>query len=734
MKAVWEIFRADLSRAHRSVISMVVVLGLVVLPSFFAWFNISASWDPFANTKNLRIAIANTDKGYKSDLIPLEVNIGNRVVSALRTNEQFNWVIDSEEQAIEKTRSGEYYAAVVIPPDFSKEMLTFFSSDAHSTPLTYYINEKKNGLAPKIAGQGAERVSSQINQVFARTVAEIAVDTASSLSDSLSDPTNVRGIQALNSRLESTSQRLNAAATSADAYAGLIASSVQLVDSTQTMIASASKARDPLESAANNASASVDQISAGASRAASALSSAVSASAQSLGALSASIDDVYSRGGSSVTSAVATLRSQASSVGNQATQYLHVKETLANLPGTPISQDVLDRLQASADRLSALQNAINKLADDMEKNAADAGSNHQDVKSLVGQAQSAISSLKSDVDSTLRPQLERLSGTINSATSSMENLRAQLSAASSSVNDGSNGVREGLSKLQSTFSGIGTQLREASQKIADIHNKLNDALESGNLAKVRTIIGSDPQALAVALAAPVGITTIPVYPVDNFGSQMAPFYTALALWVGSVLMIITIRSDVTTENVVEGLDSSHPAVGYFKRHHLGLWEGFLGRYLIFGLIALTQATILSLGLLFFVKIQHVHPWLFMCTAWAIALVFSLLLYTFIATFGNAGKALGVLFLVLQITGAGGSFPLAILPNFFRSISPYLPATHGITALRAAIAGYSGGEYLDAMLLLSVFALVAALLGFGLRPLLIKRTRLLVEKLESTKLM
>lgn len=734
MKAVWEIFRADLSRAHRSVISMVVVLGLVVLPSFFAWFNISASWDPFANTKNLRIAIANTDKGYKSDLIPLEVNIGNRVVSALRTNEQFNWVIDSEEQAIEKTRSGEYYAAVVIPPDFSKEMLTFFSSDAHSTPLTYYINEKKNGLAPKIAGQGAERVSAQINQIFAQTVAEIAVDTASSLSDSLSDPTNVRGIQALNSRLESTSQRLNAAATSADAYAGLIASSVQLVDSTQTMIASASKARDPLESAANNASASVDQISVGASQAASVLSSAVSASAQSLGALSASIDDVYSRGGSSVASAVATLRSQASSVGNQATQYLHVKETLANLPGTPISQDVLDRLQASADRLSALQNAINKLADDMEKNAADAGSNHQDVKSLVGQAQSAISSLKSDVDSTLRPQLERLSGTINSATSSMENLRAQLSAASSSVNDGSNGVREGLSKLQSTFSGIGTQLREASQKIADIHNKLNDALESGNLAKVRTIIGSDPQALAVALAAPVGITTIPVYPVDNFGSQMAPFYTALALWVGSVLMIITIRSDVTTENVVEGLDSSHPAVGYFMRHHLGLWEGFLGRYLIFGLIALTQATILSLGLLFFVKIQHVHPWLFMFTGWAIALVFSFLLYTFIATFGNAGKALGVLFLVLQITGAGGSFPLAILPDFFRSISPYLPATHGITALRAAIAGYSGGEYVDAMLLLSVFALVAALLGFGLRPLLIKRTRLLVEKLESTKLM
>jgi len=734
VKAVWQIFRADLHRAHRSIISLVVVLGLVVLPSIFAWFNIAASWDPFANTKNLRIAIANSDEGYKSDLVPLKINIGDQVVAALRANEDFDWVVDSEAQAVEKTRSGEYYAAVVIPQDFSRDMMTFFSSDAHSTPLTYYINEKKNGLSPKIAGQGAEHVSAQINQAFAQTLAEIAVDTASSLSDSLSDPSNLRGIQALNSRLETTSTRLGNAAASADAYAGLIGSSIQLVDSTQTMINNAAQAKDPLSSAGNTASSSIAQMSSGASQAASALSSAVSASASSLDSLSSSIDAVYSQGGNTVTSAVATLRSQAEAVGNQVTQYLHVKETLSQLPGSPISQDVLNRLQASADRLNALQSAINAAADDLEKNGAAAAANHQDVKSLIEQAKTAVGTLKSDVESTLRPQLEQLSQTMNSATSSMENLRAQLSAASSSVNDGSNGVREGLSKLQSTFSGIGTQLREASQKIADIHNKLNDALESGNLAKVRTIIGSDPQALAVALAAPVGVTTIPVYPVDNFGSQMAPFYTALALWVGSVLMIITIRSDVTTENVVEGLDSSHPAVEYFKRHRLGLWEGFLGRYLIFGLIALTQATILSLGLLFFVKIQHVHPWLFMFTAWAIALVFSFLLYTFIATFGNAGKALGVLFLVLQITGAGGSFPLAILPDFFRSISPYLPATHGITALRAAIAGYSGGEYVDAMLLLGVFVLVAALLGFGLRPLLIKRTRLLVEKLESTKLM
>ena len=105
---------------------------------------------------------------------------------------------------------------------------------------------------------------------------------------------------------------------------------------------------------------------------------------------------------------------------------------------------------------------------------------------------------------------------------------------------------------------------------------------------------------------------------------------------------------------------------------------------------------MGLGDLYFLKVQHAHPLQFMGTLWLTAVVFSFLMYTLIATFGNAGKALGVLLLVLQISGAGGAFPLAILPSFYSSISPFLPATHAMTALRASIAGYAGHEYGDAM--------------------------------------
>ena len=117
MRTIWAIYRADLRRAHRSLIASVVVFGLVVIPSLFTWFNVAASWDPFGNTKSLRIAIANTDAGYKSDLVPLHINIGDSVVSALRKNDNFDWVIDSEDAAIQGTRSREYYEAIVNPSD-----------------------------------------------------------------------------------------------------------------------------------------------------------------------------------------------------------------------------------------------------------------------------------------------------------------------------------------------------------------------------------------------------------------------------------------------------------------------------------------------------------------------------------------------------------------------------------------------------------------------------------------
>ena len=91
MKNILHLFKRDVQNVSRSVIGLVVVMGLIIVPCLYAWFNIAGSWDPYGNTGNLKIAVVNTDEGYESDLIPVEVNVGENVIATLRGNESFDW-------------------------------------------------------------------------------------------------------------------------------------------------------------------------------------------------------------------------------------------------------------------------------------------------------------------------------------------------------------------------------------------------------------------------------------------------------------------------------------------------------------------------------------------------------------------------------------------------------------------------------------------------------------------
>ena len=734
MRTMWAIYRADLRRARRSLIAVVVTFGLIVIPSLFTWFNVAASWDPFGNTRSLRIAIANTDVGFKSDLVPLHINIGDQVVSALRKNDNFDWVIATEDEAIEGTRSGDYYAAIVIPEEFSKDMLTFFDGEVSSAPMTYYVNEKKNGISPKLAGQGAEAVSAQVNQTFAQTLAEVALDTASSMGDALSSTTATGAVTKLDNRVQLVAMRLRTAADSADAYAALASSSLTLIDSTTTLVSGVGVAKSSAQSAVGSADSGVTGLTAAATGAIASVSSAIDSSKTELDTLSTSVENVYSTASTSTADASASLRSQAGVLDSHATTYEDIKKTLKDMPGSPVSQSSLDTLQSTADRLRTLATNLRDAATDLDTKTSNAQTNHDNITTLIADAHQAVDDLSADYDNDLKPKLDSLASTLSSAQSSLSSARSSLSSSTSTASDGSDSAREKLTSLRDSLTSAASDMRDSAGKMDSLHTSIKEAQDSGDLTTLKDIIGNNPEALAAAIAAPVGVETIRVYPVANFGSQMAPMYTILALWVGSVLMAVSIRSDVSDDNVADGLAEDDPLRATLTASPIRLPAGYLGRYLIFGTIALAQATLLGLGDLYFLKVQHNHPLEFMGTLWLTAVVFSFLMYTLIATFGNAGKALGVLLLVLQISGAGGAFPLAILPPFFSSVSPFLPATHAITALRASIAGYSGHEYADAMWFLASFILFAAFLGLALRPLLVRGNRRMVAKLESTKLL
>ena len=154
MKLIWKIFVRDVRQATRNVIAVIVAMGLVIVPALYAWYNIAASWDPYGNTKALKVAVANVDKGYKSGLMPITINVGETVTSTLRANHDLDWQFVDRAKAIDGVNSGEYYAALIIPKSFSSDMMTLFSPKIKHAKLEYYLNEKINPIAPHITDQG----------------------------------------------------------------------------------------------------------------------------------------------------------------------------------------------------------------------------------------------------------------------------------------------------------------------------------------------------------------------------------------------------------------------------------------------------------------------------------------------------------------------------------------------------------------------------------------------------
>ncbi len=137
MAKAWTIFVNDLKHLCANTVTTIILVGLILLPSLFTWYNIMACWNVFDNTNSLKIAVASADEGYESELFPMEVNIGEKVISELRGNDQIDWIFTSEDDAIEGTKSGAYYAAIVIPKEFSKDMLTFYSDNGKKAQLIY---------------------------------------------------------------------------------------------------------------------------------------------------------------------------------------------------------------------------------------------------------------------------------------------------------------------------------------------------------------------------------------------------------------------------------------------------------------------------------------------------------------------------------------------------------------------------------------------------------------------
>ena len=736
MRNIIAIFKRDLSRIRGSVVALIVAVGLVIVPTLYAWFNIAGSWDPYGNTGNLKVAVANSDNGYMSDLIPVRVNIGDTVVSALRENDQLDWRFVSESDAVEGVRSGEYYAAVVIPENFSSRMMTVFSSDAEHAEIVYYENQKANAIAPRVTDKAASTVRQQIDETFAKTISDVGLATTSSLLEFMDGDQIAAYAGNLSGTLAGAITTLRDASGSVDEFAGLLQSSTGLLDSTSDLLASAGTASKDAEALVGDAKTGLSGMHDALDAAVAAINQSLKDSAGDYDAAAKAIDEAFGAADAHVSLTVTQLRDASADVAKRASDMRDVQDNIlaverdvegSNLP-EKLKAELVQKIDIVANTVGNVANQqellakhLSDAAASLETGAADARAKAQAVKDGIAEAKGSIGGVKDSYNATLKQQISDLSDAVADVARRGSDMADDLGATVTDLSHAASALSDDLAGAHEVLAGASADLASAADDLQRLKEGLDTAVTSGDLDRVRELIGSDPAALADALAAPVALDRQAVYHIKNYGSAMAPFYTTLSIWVAGIVLAAMLKANVDEADV--------KALGNPRLHEL-----YLGRYAFFALLAFAQATLVCAGDLLFFGIQCEHPFQFMLVGWLAGFVFSNMIYTLTVSFGDIGKAIAVVLLVMQVAGSGGTFPIEMTADFFQAVYPFLPFTHAINAMHAAMAGAYGMEFWIELGTLSLYLIPSLALGLVFRRPVIRANRWIIEKLEETKLM
>lgn len=334
----------------------------------------------------------------------------------------------------------------------------------------------------------------------------------------------------------------------------------------------------------------------------------------------------------------------------------------------------------------------------------------QVISDLLGNARVALTEIVYPSITTLLTNLQDSLGDLSSVLLDLSDVMGKVPPIVSELSNTFGAVNNALVQVKDLISSYRT-------RIADALGVLNGDTEDTRLQQVLDFMDVDPQSIAEFLASPVTIRAESVYPVESYGAAMAPFYSMLAIWVGCIIL-----------NAILKVDTPIELIGATSR------QKFFGRYLIFALLSLIQTMVIMGGDLLIFGMDCAHPGLFLLSGVVTSLTCSMLAYSMAIAFGNIGKALFVVFLIIQIAGSGGSYPIELLPDFFQQVYLFFPFPYAINAMREAIAGLYQNNYLIYLLQLLLFFGVGLFVGLVLKRPLDGINRYMNDQLEKSEMM
>lgn len=744
---MWAILWHDLKKIFTNPVAIIITIGITILPSAYAWLNIISNWDPYANTRHISVAVANLDVGASSQLTG-EVNVGEQVVSQLKENDQLGWTfVRTKKEAVEGVESDRYYAAVVIDKNFSRSLVRMITSGGSRPELNYYVNEKLNPIAPKITDSGATALDNLLNAAFIGTAStavsdqlNISTDKAKSLIEGAHAKT-ISKLDDLMTTLSETKDGLERARTALDETVDKTHSVQQAVNDTKAAVDSARKAADQ---AARTASASSTAASGFSNNAAANLAS----SSASLSLLGVQVGQA----GTTISSSLSTANADVATVNAHLNTLLAKNDAAVAALSSVLDNSTLDK---NSDAYKQLESTLSDLQT-LNKQQHDAVNNFsQKAQESLSSAQDSVSNLSSTLSSSalssassfqslsasLNGSLSTsLTGSIDAAGSLASVSAASLGQVSSSLEQSNNVVAQLRSLLQQTSSTIQASENSIEQVCTHINTVRTDfaALDSSALAQRLRDTNLDANAIGSFMQKPVELEQKSVYPVHNYGSAIAPFFTNIALWVGGFVLIAVMKIEVDASSLKAARrarkhkqrKSSFAAAVHTRVRNS---EAFMGRWLLFALLGAAQGFVATVGDLI-IGIQVEHPVAFVCAGMFASVVYVTVIMALAATLRHIGKAMAVILVVMQVPGSSGTYPIEIMPPFFQALEPWLPFTYSINAMRETVAGYYGMEYTKNLGMLSLYLLGAFVLALAIRPYLLNLNALFDRRLAETDLL
>lgn len=735
MKNIWKIFTGDLKKLVKQPFALVIIIGLCVIPSLYAWFNIFANWDPYANTGGIPVAVVSLDKDYtrKDGSV---VNMGESVLESLHSNTSVKWIfLDTEEEAQEGVEAGKYYAAIVITDKFTYSMYNVFSDDFENPSLIYYQNQKSNAIATKITDTVAGTLQNTINETFIKVAATTIFEEGNSVSDQMQGDSYVEefcaDLEELNDNLKEYStmidtfragnDRLEAAITHVNyeipvMQKKLDTTTASLNQSSQNL----SSTRDTLSNFSTNVDTSMSTIQTSLEDMKKILDQSKLAddTAQMTKDLNKVARDTNTLNGqvNKLLAALIEQRVQGSVSGGDAS----TGSGSGNTAATDAAIEALKAMQKELDMMNTVIGSVLESTDEQAAEKAKVNVNNamNNLKNVIDSCENSVSNMQGIYKNNLVPQMQKvltnMSDSLNQVTNLVNTLSStvqNIGVVMEGVGDAVDGTSESLGQIQGVVDGI-------SQKLTDLTEQLEGASEEEMMDILVRFLGGDPDSLGAYFASPVTMETIAMYPVATYGSAMTPFYSTLAIWVGSTILVALVKVKASPKNL----------------KNVQSYQLYFGRYLLFLLLAQIQAAIIVAGDLWLLKVNIVEPGLFFLAASFTATAFSLLIYSLTLAFGDVGKAVCVIVMVLQIAGSSGTFPIELLPDIYQKIYIFFPFPYAITAMREALAGMYGTAYMAALAKLILFMLEGLLIGLVIRIPFVKLNHFVEERMEDTELM